>query len=170
MTFWGLFFGVLAGILAGIGINIGIDFVRKCIVKKKIIKNLKFEIDFNIEKINSFLEELDKYRDKVTGDSLSSYFGYFNLSKVILTTLVQMFFTGEIYNNLDNNEDIRKLQNFSSDFSSGTEQYMNNQINWNRTNIQTNPSVKQFAMGGIEYWRSKFNENKKNLQSIKAKL
>jgi len=80
-----------------------------------------------------------------------------------------MFFTGAIYNNLDN-EDIGKLQNFSSDFSLGTEQYMNNQINWNRTNIQTSPSVKQLAMSDIEYWRSKFNGNKKNLQSIRAKL
>ena len=169
MTFWSVFFGVLAGIFAGIGINIGIDFVRKCIVKEKIIKNLKFEINFNIKKINSFLEELDRYRDKVTGDFLSSYFGYFNLSKVIVSTLVQMFFTGAIYNNLDS-EDIGKLQNFSSDFSLGTEQYMNNQITWNRTNIKKSPNVKQIAMGDIEYWRSKFNKNIKNLQSIKVKL
>jgi len=168
MTFWNVFFGVFAGIIAGVGIHLGIELIRGCIARKKMVKNLKFEIDFNIGKIDSFLEELGRYRDKVTGDSLFNYFGYFNLSKVIITTMFQMFLNGSIYKYLKY-EDIVKLQNFITDFSLSTEQYINNQIKWNKENIKT-PGIKQLAITDIEFWDRKFKENKRALQEVKEKL
>lgn len=134
-----------------------------------MISNFKFEVDFNIEKIDSFLKELEKYRNKVNGDSLSNYFGYFPLSKIIAITIGQMFFTDSIYKYLDH-ENIGKLQNFLTDFSLNSEQYMNNQINSNRTNIINNPTVKQLAISDIEFWEDKFNDSKTDLQTIKDKF
>ena len=130
MTFWSVFFGVFAGIIAGVFINLAIIAVRSCSYQKKAIKNLKFEIDFNIKKIDSFLVELLKYRNKVNGDSLYNYFGYYSLTKVIMTTLVQMFQDRSIYKYLDYKE-IGKLQTFHSYFSLGMEKYINDQVQWN---------------------------------------
>ena len=114
------------------------------------------------------LEEIIKYRNKVNGDSLYSYFGYFNLSKVILTTAIQMFTTGLIYKYLEH-EDIAILQNFSSDFSSGSEQFMNSQVKYNRSH-HAEAGVKQLAISDITFWEKKFKDNKEGLQQIKGKL
>lgn len=168
MTFWNVFFGVFAGIISGVLINLFIDFVKDRVIKKRIKKNLKFEIDFNLKKIDSFLEELNEYRNKVNADCLNNYFGYFNLSKIISITMFQMFNNGLVYKYL-NHEDIAVLQNFLSDFSFGTENYMNNQIKWNKDN-HSNPDIKQIASEDISFWEKKFKENKKMIGLIKEKL
>lgn len=168
MSFFNVFWGVFSGIVAGVIINLVIIAVRERIVRGKLIKNLKFEIDFNIKKIDSFLEELNKYRNKANGDSLYNYFGYFNLSKVISTTANQMFTSGLIYKYL-NHEDIAILQNFFSDFSYGIEEYMNNQIKYNTAN-HSKPGVKQLTISDIDFWEKKFKDNKKVLQQVKTSL
>jgi len=168
MTFWNVFFGVFAGIIAGVVIHLGIDAIRNCRFKKKAKNNLKFEIDFNISKIDSFFKELEKYRNKVNGDSLYNYFGYFPLSKVIITTMIQVFLDRSIYEYLSH-ENIGKLQNFLSDFSSGSEQYINNQIRWNRENFNKS-GVKQLAIEDIDFWEKRFKDSKQDLQAVKEKL
>ncbi|MBU4449891.1 MAG: hypothetical protein KKE35_01205, partial [Actinobacteria bacterium] len=94
MTFWNVFSGVLAGIVAGVAINIIINRVTIKNINKDWRNNLKFEINYNIKKLESFIEEVVKYRNKVNGDSLDSYFGYFPLSKVLISTSNQIFNNG----------------------------------------------------------------------------
>lgn len=168
MTFWNVFFGVFAGIMAGVVIHLAVEAVKNYRIQKRMKNNLKFEIGFNIGRIDSLLQELSKYRNKVNGDALYSYFGFFHLSKMIKTTMLQMFFTGSIYKYLKHDE-IGKLQNFDSFFSLGTEQFMNNQVNWNRAHFGE-PGVKQLAIHDIDYWEGKFNSNKEDLQSVKNRL
>jgi len=168
MTFWNMFFGVFSGIIAGVIINLTVVSIIKRNSQKQSIDNLKFEIDYNIKKINEFLEELNNYRNKNNADNINNYFGYFSLSKVILTTAIQMFNNGLIYKFL-NHDFVEKLQNFSIDFSLGSENFMNNQIKYNQSNYSL-PDIKKIVNDQITFWENKFKENRKNLEEIKNEL
>lgn len=168
MTFWSVFLGVLSGIVAGIIINLVIASIIKKNSQKQSINNLKFEIEYNIKKINKSLEDLNNYRNENNADNINNYFGYFPLSKVILTTARQMFNSGLIYKFL-NHDFVEKLQNFSIDFSLGTENFMNNQIKYNQSNYNL-PNIKVIANNQITFWERKFKENKQNFEEIKNKL
>lgn len=168
MTFWSVFLGVLSGIVAGVIINLVVVSIIKRNSQKQSINNLKFEIEYNIKKIHEFLEELNNYRNENNADNINNYFGYFSLSKVILTTARQMFNNGVIYKFL-NYDFVEKLQNFSIDFSLGTENFMNNQIKYNQSHYNIT-DIKQVVSGQITFWEKKFKENKKNLEEIKNKL
>jgi len=65
MTFWSIFLGVLSGIVAGVIINLVVVSIIQKNSQKQSINNLKFEIEYNIKKINEFLEELTNYRIKI---------------------------------------------------------------------------------------------------------
>jgi len=168
MTFWNVFFGVFLGIVAGVIINLVVVSIIKNNSEKRLINNLKFEIEYNIKKIDKFLEKLINYRNMTNADNLNNYFDYYNLSKVIFTTANQMFNNGLIYKYL-NYESIEKLQNFSIDFSLGSENFMNNQIKYNQSNYNS-PDIKKIVNDQITFWENKFKENKKNLEEIKNKL
>ena len=101
-------------------------------------------INYNIKKLESFLEEVVKYRNKINGDSLDSYFGYFTLSKVLISTSNQIFNNGLVYKFLKD-DDIKQLQDFLSEFNFYGENYINNQINYNKElfkNIDLRSDVK----------------------------
>jgi hypothetical protein len=165
MNFWNVFFGVFSGIIAGVFINLIINWIREYSYKKKIKRNLKFEFDFNIKKIDSFLEELNKYQNMTNADNLNNYFGFFNLSKIISITLIQSFNQGLIYK-FFNHEDIAFLQNFLSDFSLGTEKYMNDKIEWTKKNHSLQ-EIKKLVNDDITFWEKKFNENRKMIEEIR---
>jgi len=168
MNFWNVFFGVFSGIIAGVCINLIIKWIRDYSYRKRLIKNLKFEFDFNVKKIDSFLEELNEYRNKANADSLVDYFGFFHLSKIITTTLIQLLNSGLMYKFLYH-EDIAMLQNFLSDFSLGTEGYMNNQIEWMRKH-HSEQGTRQHVNNNITFWEKKFKENRKLVKQIRDKL
>jgi hypothetical protein len=173
MNFWSVFFSVLAGIVAGVFINLGVRFVDNKLAEKKDIKNLVFEIAFNIRRIDSLIEELQKYRDALNADNLKNYFGYFSLSKVIVSTLNQMVFKGSIYKHLGH-EEISWLQNFVVEFSPGTESFINSQVGNNKEKFHTilgiNPDVKAKVDSEIKWWKEKFVKTKTELGVIKNKL
>jgi len=168
MTFWNVFFGVFAGIIAGVGIHLGIDLVRNLITRKKTRENLKFEIDFNVKKLDLFLGELRTFNDKVNADSIQDYLGYIGLSKRITTTIIQMFFDRSIYKVLKY-EEIGKLQSFTSFYNIDTERLLNDQIRWGKEHAD-DPQIKQKAHKTIEFWKFIFEGSKKDLQEVKAKL
>ncbi len=164
MTFWNVFFGVFAGIIAGVTINLIINSIKLKIIKIDWKKNLKFEISYNIEKLDSFLEEINTYRNMTNGDSLLYYFGYFKLSSVLLSTINQSFNSGLIYKYLKK-EDVRKLQNFVSEFSIYSEKYINDQINFNKHRC-IQKGAKQEIVKDIDFWEKKFKDYKKFLASL----
>lgn len=174
MPFWSAFiFGVLAGILAGVGINIGIDFVRTYIAKKKTIKYLKFEIDFNMKKLDSFLEKLRTFRARVKLDSIADaadYVGYISLTEIITTTITQMFHDRSIYKKkkLDY-EEIGKLQNFVTFFTIDMERFLNNQIQ-RVIEHSMDSDIKKKANKTIDFWENAFKSRKNDLYDIKFKL
>jgi ABC-type lipoprotein release transport system permease subunit len=170
MNFWEVFLGVAAGLAVGVIVNIIVNWLINIFKERKIINYFKYEIDINIEKINSFKTELQKYKEKVLSDSINTYFGWFYLSEIILTTINQIFYSGLIYRKF-NYEDIEELQKFKKDFSISSEKYINDQVKENTTNfVQGNINVKQRALNQITFWENKFNEHRVKLENIKNKL
>jgi len=172
MTFWNVFSGVLAGIVAGVAINIIINWVTIKNINKDWRNNLKFEINYNIKKLESFIEEVVKYRNKVNGDSLDSYFGYFPLSKVLISTSNQIFNNGLVYRFLKD-DDIKQLQDFLSEFNLYGENYINNQIKYNKElfkNIDLRSEIKRKIISDIDFWEEKFKAYKKFLIELIKKI
>ena len=155
-----VFLGVVAGAIIYILINKYASYSR---AKQKLI-NLKFEFEFNIWLLKSFIEEIAKYRDAANSGDLAGYNGYFNLSRVISATANKMFLDGSLYKYL-NQEDAGKLQSFYGEFNLNGENYINNQISQNKINF-----VKQKTIENIDFWEKKFQDYKKMLEEILKKF
>ena len=102
-------FGVFLGVLAGTAVTLLAQLVTNRRSQTKKLKNLKFELELNMKKIDRWLEELTKYRNAVNGDALNFYFGYFDLSRAVFITTSDMFLSGLLYKYL-NHDDIGKVQ------------------------------------------------------------
>ena len=95
--------------------------------KRGQTQNLKFELGLNVSKIDTWLEELEKYRHAVNGDALHNWPGYFDIGKAVSVTANAMFASGLLYKVLDK-DDIAALQKLFAELSPAGEQYMNNQL------------------------------------------
>ena len=166
--FWGAFFGVFNGIIAGVAIYIIYGLIMQCIQKHKAIKHLKFEIDFNINHIDSLSKELQRFRNKVNADDVKNYVGYFWISKIIMTQLAQMFYDRTIYNYLKRHDDISKLQIFSRYFTIEGERVINERVRYYKDHYK--PTMKKQVSNEMEDYEKILYDSKTNLQSIYKKL
>ena len=166
-------FGVFLGVIAGTAVLILLQWINGKVKESQKVKNLKFEFELNIKKIDEWLEEINKYRNAVNGDSLNNYFGYFNLSRFINVTGNDMFLKGLLYKYLDYN-DIGKLQAIYSEFTLQGENFLNNQIVQNRNQVLQQPTswstLKNKVVFEVNFWDNKFQEHKKALEDILKKL
>jgi len=166
-------FGVFLGVIAGTAVLILTQWVFGKLRESQKVKNLKFEFELNIKKIDKWLEEINKYRNAVNGDSLGNYFGYFNLSRFVTVTANDMFSKGLLYKYLDYN-DIGKLQVIYSEFTLQGENFLNNQIVQNRNQVLQQPTswpnLKNKVVFEVNFWDNKFQEHKKTLEDILKKL
>jgi len=167
MTFWNVFFGVFAGIVAGIFINLAISAIKNYNTQKKLINNLKYEIEFNLKKIDAFLEEFREYRKHINGKSPYDYFGIIHMTGLLKTTLEQMFSDRSIYKYFDN-ENIGRLQTFYSDIQPDTVKRVNDQIQEFREISYESKMVKTVNKY-IDYLEAGLRGNKENLQAVKMK-
>jgi hypothetical protein len=159
-------FGVFLGVLAGTAITIltKLFFIRRTEIRN--LENLKFEIEFNIKRIDKWLIEIRKYRNAVNGDSLSDYYGYFDLASFLSPTLNNMYNNGSLYKYF-NHDDIETLQEIYSEFSEGMEDNLNNQIEKNKEYPKEDwPIHKPEIVQQIDVWEDTFIEHKKSLQDI----
>jgi len=167
MNYWGYLLeglGVAIGIIAGIVVAIVLQKIINWKKEQQKVKNLIFELQMNIKKIDDLLEETQKYRNAVNADNLSIYHGYFDLSKYICGTALDMLKSGLLYKYLSL-EQIERLQYMSSELSIYSGNYMNNQLQGFKVNFD-----KVKAILAIDFWESKFKEDKKNLIEIRDKL
>jgi len=167
MTFWNVFFGVFAGIIAGIAINFAIEALRNCKINRKMVKNLKFEIEFNIKKIDSFLNDLKRYREHINSDSPYEYFGMLEFSGLLKTTLQQMFLDRSVYK-LFGYEDIGRLQTFMADFQSDDVARIKDFIKEIRK-LQDLDEMRKEANKFSDYLEGPLKTAKKNLEMVRAK-
>ncbi len=166
-------FGVFLGVIAAVAITILTQWVNDRIRESKKVKNLKFEFQLNIKKIDKWLEEINKYRNAVNSDTLNSYFGYFDLSRFVTVTANDMFLSGLLYKYLDH-EAIEKLQGIFSEFTFPWENILNNDITQNRNKAIQEPTswpaFKSQVTFKVNFWDNKFKEHKKALEDILKKL
>lgn len=159
--------GVFAGIIAGIAINLVIEALRNHRVNVKMVKNLKFEIEFNIKKIDKYLDDLKLYREHIKGDSPNEYFQTLEFSGLLKTTLQQMFLDRSIYK-LFGYEDIGRLQVFAADFQSDTLTSMKDAIS-TISKIQDVDKMRGVANKLSDYLEGGLKGAKNNLEAIKIK-
>ena|SRR2546428_20644 len=157
-------FGVFLGVLAGTAVTLLTQWVLQRRAETQQLKNLEFEFELNIKKIESWLEEMTRYRNAVNGDALATYYGYFDLSRFVYPTANHMFLSGLLYKYLDH-DDIGKLLVITSEFSLFGENYLNNQITQHKANF-----VKAKAVQDVDFWERKFKDHRKSLEEILKKL
>ncbi len=166
MTFWNVFFGVFAGIIAGIAINFAIEALRNYKINRKMVRNLKFEIEFNIKKIDSFLDDLKRYRQHINSDSPYEYFGILEFSGLLKTTLQQMFLDRSVYK-LFGYENIGRLQTFMADFQSGAVAMIKEIIDKFRE-CQDVDKMRRAANKFSDYIEEGLKATKNNLETVRT--
>jgi hypothetical protein len=165
-------FGVFLGVIAGVVITLITQFLTDKVKESQKVKNLRFEIELNIKKINKWLEEITSYRNAVNGDALNNYFGYFDLGRFVSITANDMFLTGLLYEYLDH-DSIGKLQIIYSEFSPAWEDILYKQIMHNKmkaTDISNWPRLKSEVVSDVDYWEKKFKEHRATLQETLKKF
>jgi hypothetical protein len=157
-------FGVFLGVIAGTAVTILTQRFFLWRQEQEKLRNLKFEIQFNIKQIERWIEYLRRYRDAVSGDTLASWAEYFDFSHVIKSTIENMIQTGLIYKKLPY-DNVSHLLLFISSFNLGSETVINQQILNQRQTFN-----KQLAIMQITVFEKKLQENRKNLETILKSL
>jgi hypothetical protein len=170
----GQFFGVFLGVIAGTIVTIATQHWLSKRGESNQLKNFKFELELNAKKLESWLEELERYRNSVNGDSLQTYFGYFNLSTFVGVTAIQLSGSGAIYKHLSH-ELIGQLQEVYNELSLTGENYLNNQIQQRQQTLAAlnedgqqkmwQSWLKPQVVRDIDFWEEKF---KSHLKTVKA--
>ena len=171
--------GVFLGVLAGTFVTILTQLYFAKRGQTQQTQNLKFELELNVSKIDTWLEELEKYRHAVNGDALHNWFGYFDIGKGVSVTANAMFASGLLYNVLDK-DDIAALQQLFTDLSPDGEQYMNNQLGESRRNFTSlrhegrmnewHQTYKPDAVDKANFWEKRFCDHQRKLEEIIGKL
>lgn len=167
----GAFLGVIAGTL--ITILAAKHWERRAY--RQQVQNLVFELRLNLKKIDRWLSEITKYRNAVNGDSLHTWFGYFDLSKASYPTANDMFRTGLLYKALSH-EHIEALQSTVAELSPAGEQYMNEQLANRRSEFEDAQRrhdthywlnvAKPEAVRTADSWEEKMNDHRSMLDQI----
>ena len=172
-------FGVFLGVLAGTCVTILTQRFLAWRAEKQQTKNLKFELELNVAKIDTWLADLEKFRDAVNGDALHNWAGYLDFGKTISVTANAMFVSGLLYKKLDK-ADIAALQELFHELSPNGEQYMNNSlVEYRRlfTNLRTQNQLNEWAkfhkpeaVNQANFWKKKLCGHHTKLQEIIEKL
>jgi hypothetical protein len=155
---------ILFGFIGGTAINAITQLILERKKNNKQLKNLRFEVDLNIKKIDVWFKELNKYRNAVNSETMYLYFSYFDFSRFITVTADNMFREGTLYNYL-NHEDISNLQIIFSEFSLGWENIINDEVKHYRDEFD-----KVKATASVNFWEEKLGHHKETLQGILATL
>ncbi|NQZ14219.1 MAG: hypothetical protein HRT94_05290 [Alphaproteobacteria bacterium] len=168
----GVFAGVFAGIFAGTVISL---LINRHIDKKSqayAVRALNFELQYNIGKVDGFLEELSKYKTAVVEGhvSMSGYYGFFRFSDIFSAASVQLYQNGFLAEHLSV-ELVAKLQDAIYTLSATGQPFINNSVERNRVEALEHPALwetttKQRALDDIRYWNEKFEEHKKSFQDV----
>jgi DNA-binding transcriptional regulator YdaS (Cro superfamily) len=168
--------GIIIGIIAGTIITILVNKHSEKKFKKYLVKTLKFELDYNIQKLTDFLNELEKYNAAVLEGpaSMSNYFGYFRFSDIFSAAITQLYQNGFLAQHLTI-EQIAKLQDAIYDLQAKSEPF----INQNIANIRQdaiNQAIlwervtKPEALRQIRFWKEKFETFENTFKDIENSI
>lgn len=166
MAYFAQGFWIFIGIVVGIIVNI---ITQKFLLWRseiQLIKNFKFELNYNIKKIEIFEKYIRRLRDLVNGDNLYNFVDYFDLTKIIFNSANQLYYSGLLYKYLDN-ESVGRFLDTSSRFNQGWETLINSQVNDHKIKFITNNNYsKKEAVNLIDFWEKFFSDHKKVLQDL----
>ena len=172
-------FGVFLGVIAGTAVLLLVEYINKRINLNQQIKNLNFELGYNIKKLDSWIEEVEKYRNAVNGETLNSYAGYFDLSRIITATSNNLLQSGLLYN-IINHDELAKIYVIFSELSVDAEQYLNKQVDDNRRifedcikNSKMDQWTKKYkaqVVRNVDFCDEKFKGHRANLIRIRDSL
>lgn len=168
----GIFVGVIAGVVAGTLVTALINYLQLFRAKKYRIECLKFELIFNKEKINSFIEELQKYRFSVSGDALKTYFGYFQLSSMVYSTANSMYLDGSLYKLIDAPNELVELQKAFRSYTADSEVDFNKNIREYKEICETDEWAKKKPdiVSDLAFWEARFKEDIVILDKLLKKI
>lgn len=168
----GIIYGisVFVGIIAGIGVTIGVDYIKEKNQNSNDKKNLTFEINCNLSKIEKWLELINELRNYVNSDRISQFSGYFNLSSAIFCTTNKLLQDGRIYTFLSY-DSIEKIQENGTYLSLVGENMLYNQIIQHKQAVWNGyTNVKQSASNDIDFWDKTLKKCKENFIDILKEL
>ena len=167
--------GVFLGVVAGTAVTILAHRFQERRSERRQLRNLSFELQLNVKKINGWLEELARYRNAVNGDNLNNWFGYFDLGKTVSATASAMLASGLLYDTLVHRH-VEALQVVFWELSGVGENYMNEQFQakrdaFNQLRQASNPflwtnTVKPEAVQLADYWEEKLRGHRAKLEEI----
>ena len=157
-------FGVFLGVVAGTLVTLLVQWVKGWVNQKKRRRDFKFELEFNVAKLDKWIEFITEWRNAVNSETMVSFWRYFDLSRVLSSAANELLVSGVLYRLLDH-EDIAKLQKIFGDLSPNGEQYMNNQVSQDKSNFD-----KSQATMHVDYWERLFKDHRDTLAALQKKL
>lgn len=157
-------FGVFLGVIAGVAVSIATQTVISKREEKQKIKNLKFEIKYNLSMIDKWVGAIGKFRDAVAASAMNTWHEYLQFSHIMKYTISELYESGILYKYITTDE-IGNLNLFLSDFTQAFEIYINQDINSTRQNFDKDKALTQ-----VMFLENKLQTNKKNLEQILKSL
>ena len=155
--------GSFAGFVLGIALFYITEKWKVQSQRKDILKYLKRELAFDVELLNSWLDDYDKILRQITANDKPVYV-YLRYGDFQLSFIQNAFSIGLLYDHL-NDEQILKLNTILTHFSSG-EQRVNQRIHqWNTDEIP-----QKEALGMFQYEKDIVGRYSKDFQVILATL
>ena len=157
-------FWVFVGIVAGTLVTLLVAFVLERLKKKKIKRNIKFEISFNIRKIQEWKGLLDTVLEASNSDNMEDCFVLFDFQKIILWTVNKTISDGTVYDYIDYESivTLQKLTDFCTLFYS-------EKINGEVKNFKDNPD-RAGVSKMVRFWKHLLDEHETRLRLIESKL
>lgn len=155
--------GVFLGVVAGACVQYMLQWLNGKFQEKQELRNFKFELQFNINKVDGLLKEMVTLRNSVNANALEGYFGYLKTTGCLIAVADEMLRKGLLYKHLSH-DDIWKLQEHYQRLS-GNEAWYNSEIT--KMKEQYNPKERVDMVNFIE---GQFQDAKVDLEGIRDRL
>ena len=156
---------IFIGLVAGVIVSLLTELVKNRIENEKDIKNLRFELNCNLKKIERWLSVIGDLKIKNSEDRLPEFYGYFNFSLTIYSTYFKMFSKGTIYNCLTD-ESIERLQEVANSLNMNAELLVNGQIGNLKQASYSAMFNKKEATRQIETWEFMLKKCEDNTKQV----
>jgi hypothetical protein len=153
---------VIATLFGGVGAflcTLLVEQIKSCYKRKRVKKNFKRELKFNIDQLSININELTKLKeDFIKLDRQDFYFHYFtfNHSSVLFRAMIS---SGVIYDYL-NNEQMLKFDQFLTEC--GNTEFLNKEVQ----NIRNKTYTKQYSANQVDWFLNLYTVNKAKLEEI----
>ena len=165
LTGLGIVVGVFLGVVGGTAVNLVIGLMNQKRSENKKLANLKFELELNIKKLDTWLGYVTEWRTYVGANTPARFLRYFDLSKMVFFTANDMWASGLLYDHLDH-EDVGALQDLGGRFN----QFYESTINSQAAQHKTGQVAQGDAIGQIDFWDNQLKGHKDTLETLLRKL